>query len=53
MKYCKKCKKEFDVEDKKCPICGKKLDKILSDKEKEEIQKQNDDYTVIDTMFFM
>lgn len=25
MKYCKKCKKEFDAEKDECPICGKQL----------------------------
>lgn len=25
MKYCEECKKEFDTEEQKCPICGEKL----------------------------
>lgn len=25
MNYCEKCKKEFDVEEKKCPICNSDL----------------------------
>ena len=25
MKYCKRCKKEFDIEENECPICGKQL----------------------------
>ena len=25
MKYCKKCKKEFDTEKNECPICRKQL----------------------------
>lgn len=25
MKYCRKCKKEFDTEDVKCPLCGADL----------------------------
>ena len=33
MKYCEKCKKEFDTEDKKCPVCGGKLKEILSDED--------------------
>lgn len=48
--YCEKCKKEFDARLKKCPDCGKKLKTILSEQEQAEIQKQNDDFTVINTM---
>lgn len=48
--YCGNCKKEFDSKLKKCPDCGKKLKPILSEQEQAEIQKQNDDFTVINTM---
>lgn len=48
--YCENCKKEFDANVKKCPNCGKKLKLILSEQEQAEIQKQNDDFTVINTM---
>lgn len=30
MEYCKKCKKEIDTQDEKCPVCGEKLVEILS-----------------------
>ncbi len=33
MKYCVKCKKEFDTEDEKCPVCEGKLTEILSDED--------------------
>lgn len=33
MKYCEKCKKEFDTEDEKCPVCEGKLKEILSDED--------------------
>ena len=49
-KYCEKCKKEFSDELKKCPVCGKRLKVILSEQEQKELQKQNDDFTVINTM---
>ena len=49
-KYCKKCKKEFSAELKKCSVCGKRLKVILSEQEQKELQKQNDDFTVINTM---
>ena len=25
MKYCERCKKEFDIEEQQCPICGEYL----------------------------
>lgn len=49
-KYCEKCKNEFSAELKKCPACGKKLKVILSEQEQKELQKQNDDFTVINTI---
>ncbi|MBQ7433392.1 MAG: hypothetical protein IJV50_08045 [Lachnospiraceae bacterium] len=50
-KYCEKCKKEFSETSKKCPLCGKRLKKILTEQEQKELQQQNDDFTVIHTMF--
>ena len=49
-KYCEKCKNEFTAELKKCSICGKKLKVILSEQEQKELQKQNDDFAVINTI---
>ena len=47
---CDKCKKEYDMSEKKCPICGKKLKVKYTEEELKEIEKQNDDFTVINTM---
>lgn len=33
MKYCEKCKKEFDTQDETCPVCGEKLEEIISDED--------------------
>lgn len=38
MKYCEKCKKEFDVEENECPICGNRLTEI-SEAKNEEINE--------------
>ncbi len=51
MKYiCEKCKKEYKEKLKRCPSCGIKLKVILTEEEQKELQKQNDDFTVISTM---
>lgn len=52
-KYCKKCDKVFFEDINKCPVCGKRLKDIYSDEEIREIENQNDDMTVIDTMMLM
>ena len=49
-KVCEKCNKQYGVEWKKCPVCGKRLKNRYSAEELKEIQKQNDDMTVINTM---
>lgn len=49
-KICIKCNKEFDEKQKKCPVCGSKLKPKYTPEELEEIKKQNDDMTVINTM---
>lgn len=33
MKYCKKCNKELDTSENKCPICNEKLVDIITDEE--------------------
>lgn len=33
IKYCEKCRKEFNEELKRCPDCGKKLKVILCEQE--------------------
>ena len=50
-KHCVKCEKDYDCTLKKCPVCGKKLIKKYSEKELEEIKKQDDDFTTISTLF--
>ena len=49
-KYCETCKVEYDCSEKKCPVCNKKLVKKYSAEELEELQRQNDDFTVINTL---
>jgi len=46
----KMCKKEYDDKTKKCFDCKVKLQAVYTDEELREIQKQNDDFTVINTM---
>ena len=48
-KVCIKCGKKFDLKEKKCLDCGGKLKKEYSEEELKELQKQNDDFTVINT----
>ncbi len=33
MKYCEQCKKEYDTDQKECPVCGKELKEGLSEEE--------------------
>jgi len=49
IKYCSQCKMEVDCEAKKCPGCGGKLERKYTEEELQEIQKQNEDFTVINT----
>ena len=49
VKICIDCGKECALSEKKCPVCGGKLKKQLTEEEYQEIQKQNDDMTVINT----
>lgn len=48
-KICENCDEKYDLIEKKCPKCGRKLKKQYTDEELKEIQKQNDDMMVIDT----
>ncbi len=48
-KHCKKCHREFDCMEKKCPLCGTKLTDRYTEEELAEIQKQNDDMMFINT----
>ncbi len=49
MKICEQCRKQFDEKQKKCPVCGKRLKKQYTEQELKNIQKENDDITVINT----
>ena len=49
-KICKNCGKKYDLPEKKCPACGGKLIKQYTEEELKEIQKQNDDIAVINTL---
>ena len=48
-KVCIDCGKNCDLSEKNCPVCGGKLKKQYTEEEIKEIQKQNDDITVIST----
>ena len=54
-KICKRCNKEYDVKEKKCPVCGGKLETKYDPEELEEIKRQNDDilfnYTIMPGLF--
>lgn len=45
--YCETCRREYPPETKKCPLCGGPLEPRPTD---EELQKQNDDFTVVNTL---
>ena len=49
-KICKDCGEKCDLSEKKCPVCGGKLKKQFTEEELKEIQKQNDDMTVINIL---
>ncbi len=48
--YCDICKKEYALDVKKCKTCGRRLKEKLTEEEQKELQKQNDDFTVVNTM---
>ncbi len=50
IKFCESCNKQYDRNLKKCPDCGKRLKIRYSEEEIKEIQKQNDEMTVINIM---
>ena len=47
---CENCKEKYDLKEKKCLKCGRMLKKQYTEKELKEIQKQNDDTMVINTL---
>jgi hypothetical protein len=49
-RYCESCEKHYDCKMKKCPDCSRKLKDYYTEEELEKIQKQNDDFTVINTL---
>ena len=44
------CGENCDLTEKKCPVCGGKLKKQFTEEELKDIQKQNDDMAVINTL---
>jgi len=48
--YCPVCDTEYDCKEINCPVCGKKLIEKYTQEELEEIKRQNDDFTVINTL---
>lgn len=53
LNYCSKCKKKFECSFKKCPNCGSRLEKQYTEEELKKMQKESEDITVINNMFFM
>ncbi|MDR0812925.1 MAG: hypothetical protein LBO63_02835 [Oscillospiraceae bacterium] len=51
-KYCKHCSREYDSALKKCPDCGGKLRENYTEEELEQIQKEDDDFTVVSTLLW-
>ena len=54
-KICMNCGKKYDLSEKKCPkrkcpVCGGKIETQYTEEEMREIQKQNDDMVVINTL---
>ena len=49
-KICKDCGVKCDLSEKKCLVCRGKLKKQFTEEELMEIQKQNDDMAVINTL---
>ena len=49
-KICENCKEKYDLKEKKCLKCGRKLKKQYTEEELKEIRKQNDDAMVINTL---
>ena len=51
IRVCPKCNKQYDVNVKKCPTCGKRLKREYTQEELEKIKKENDEAMVINTFF--
>ena len=49
-KTCKDCGNKYDLSEKNCPACRGKLKKQFTEEELKELQKQNDDLAVINTL---
>ena len=49
-KICRDCGAKYDLSEKKCPKCGGKLETQYTEEELKEIQKQNEDMTVVNTL---
>lgn len=52
-KMCEHCGREFGLNAKKCPICGKRLKTIYTEEELQEMRKQNDEMIAIHMMMPM
>ena len=48
--YCKACEQAFSCSEKTCPSCGAALIKQYTKEELEQIQEENDSYTVLHTI---
>lgn len=51
IRVCSNCNKEYDVDMKKCPICGKRLKRQYTQEELEKIKKENDEALIVNTFF--
>ena len=48
--FCVECGEKCGLSEKKCPVYGGKLKKQFTEEELKEIQEQNDDMVVINTL---
>lgn len=52
-KICTKCKKEFDENEKKCPVCGKRLKVKYTEEELVKMKKEEEEAVMIIDMLMM
>ena len=49
-KFCVDCGEKCDLSEKKCSVCGRKLKRQFTEEELKDIQEQNDEMAVINTL---
>ena len=54
IKVCVKCRREFQPDERKCPVCGEKLRRAYTEEEAEKMKKEEEDtMDVLSNMWFM